>query len=302
MPFVLLVALWLCWGASYPVTAIALRGFDVVTCRVLVQALGAGALLVQAVLCRHRFRIGRAAWPDLAVVAILYMTIMPLCMNLGVYLAGPGRTAILVYTMPIWASLFARLLLGEALTANRIAALVLGAGAVLALVSQDFSHLAHAPAGAACALVAATTYGLGTVWLKRRDWHADPSVVAFWQLVVGTVPILLLWAALRLPTDLAKVGAAQWLSVAFLGIAGNGAAYFAWYRLVGRLPATISGISVLAIPCIGLASSAWFLGEAIHPQDLAAMAMIGAALVLVLAEQARTRERTPTPAPARERR
>jgi hypothetical protein len=48
-----------------------------------------------------------------------------------------------------------------------------------------------------------------------------------------------------------------------------------------------------------LASSAWLLGEAIHPQDLAATAMIGAALVLVLAEQMRAKERVTAAQPAR---
>lgn len=299
MAFVLLAIVWLCWGVSYPLTAIALRGFDIVTCRVLVQGLGAATLLVQAIACHRPLAIARRAWPDLAVIAFLYMTLMPLAMNLGVYLAGPGRTAILVYTMPIWACLFARLILGEALTANRVAALVLGLGAVAALVSQDLSDIARAPAGAASALVAAMAYGLGTVWLKRRDWHADPSVVALWQLVVGTVPLLLLWAATRLPPDLARAGVAEWLALTCIGVAGNGLAYFAWFRVVGRLPATVSGIGALAIPCIGLFSSAWMVGERIHPQDLAAIAMIGAALLLVLAERVRAKERLAAPRPAR---
>jgi drug/metabolite transporter (DMT)-like permease len=200
--------------------------------------------------------------------------------------------------MPIWASLFARLLLGERLTAGRIAAILLGAGAVAALVSRDLSHLARAPAGAAAALISAMAYGLGTVWLKRRDWQADPTVLAFWQLVIGTVPILLLWLAIDFPPDLARADARAWLALAFIGLAGNGAAYFAWFRVVERLPATISGISALAIPCIGLASSAWLLGERIRPQDIAAMAMIGTALTLVLAEQARVRERAAAAMPA----
>ncbi|MGH7099207.1 MAG: DMT family transporter [Stellaceae bacterium] len=303
MPFVLLAVVWLCWGLSYPATAVVLRGFDVLTCRVLVQTIGAATLLVQALLCRHRLGIARAAWPDLVIVAILYMTILPLGMNLGVYLAGPGRTAILVYTMPVWTCLFARLLLGEPLTANRLAALALGAGAVGALLSRDLPHLAHAPAGVAAALVAAMSYGLGTVWLKRRIWHAHPSVVAFWQLVIGTVPVLVVWVilsgAIRIPPGLAQGGGEEWLALVFIGILGNGLANFAWYRIVGRLPATISGISALAIPCIGLFSSAWFLGEAVHPQDIAAIAMIGAALFLVLAEPRRTREPPAAPRPAR---
>ncbi len=299
MAFVQLAVVWLCWGLSYPLTAIALRGFDIVTCRVLVQVLGAGTLLLQAMLCRRPLGIARQAWPDLVFVAFLYMTLMPLAMNIGVYLAGPGRTSILVYTMPIWACLFARLILGEVLTANRIAALVLGIGAIVALVSQDLSDIARAPAGAAAALVAAMAYGLGTVWLKRRDWQADPSVVALWQLVIGTVPLFFLWAGLRFPPDLARAGLAEWLALAGIGVFGNGLAYFAWYRVVDRLPATISGIGALVIPCIGLFSSAWIVGERIHPQDLAAMAMIGAALVLVLAEQVHTRERLAAAEPTR---
>ena len=282
MAGILLCVVWLSWGLSYPATAVALRGFDVVTCRVLVQALGAGALLLQAVLRHRPLRIGKEAWPDLVIAGLLNMTIMPLGMNLGVYLAGPGRTAILVYTMPLWTTLFARLLLGERLTRNRIAALALGAAAVGALVSQDLARLRHAPAGVAAALVTAIAYALGTVWLKRRDWGADPGVVALWQLVIGTAPILLLWGAIGVPAEQAKPAAAAWLALAFIGLAGNGVAYFAWFRIVQLLPAGVSGLSALVVPCLGVASSALFLGERLALPDYAAMAMIGAALLLVL--------------------
>ncbi len=48
MPFVLLGCVGLIWGVSYPITAVALTGFDVLTLRCLIQALGASAMLVQA--------------------------------------------------------------------------------------------------------------------------------------------------------------------------------------------------------------------------------------------------------------
>ena len=71
MAFVLLAIVWLCWGVSYPLTAVALRGFDIVTCRVVVQVLGAGALLLQAMLFRRPLRVARRAWLDLVFVAFL---------------------------------------------------------------------------------------------------------------------------------------------------------------------------------------------------------------------------------------
>ena len=297
MSFVLLSVVFVVWGISYPITVMALAGFDVLTNRCLVQLLGAAALLAQAMLSRRRLAVEREAWPDLAIAALLNMTILPVAFTIGVYLLGPGRTSILVYTMPIWAALFAWLLLGEALSPSRLAALALGAAAVATLVTQDLSDLRNAPLGAAITVLAAVSYGLGTVWLKRRRWRADASVVAFWQLVIGTVPILAVWAALSFPPDLARADAQAWLAALFLGVAANGVAYFAWFRALERLPAGAAGISALAVPCIGVASSAWLVGERLHPRDRAAMAMIGAALLLVLVEQLRARRRAATDPP-----
>lgn len=52
-------------------------------------------------------------------------------------------------------------------------------------------------------------------------------MIVFWQLVIGTIPILVVWAALRYPPDLVQAGRGQWLAALFLGALGNGFAYFA---------------------------------------------------------------------------
>jgi drug/metabolite transporter (DMT)-like permease len=287
MAFLLLPVTWFSWGVAYPVTGIALGGFDVLTLRVLVQVLGATALGAQGMLSGISFRVEREAWPDLVITALLYMTIMPLCMTLGMYLMSPGRTSVLIYTMPIWATLFARPLLGERFTAPRLVALTLGTAAVVSMVSQDLSNLRNAPLGAALALVAAMAFGLGTVWLKRRRWRANSSAVAFWQLIIGLLPLTLIWLVFSFPPDLASATSTHWLALLFLGVVSNGAAYFAWFRIVRMLPASVSGISSLAVPCVGVLSSAWMTGERVGPHDVVAMALIGAALMTILTEQVR---------------
>lgn len=291
MAFLLLPVTWFSWGVAYPLTGIALGGFDVLTLRVLVQVLGAAALAGQGMLSGISFKVEREAWPDLVITALLYMTIMPLCMTLGMYLMSPGRTSMLIYTMPIWASLFARPLLGERLTTPRLAALTLGAAAVVSMVSQDLSNLRNAPLGAALALIAAMAFGLGTVWLKRRRWRANSSAVAFWQLVIGLGPLILIWLIVRFPPDLTAIRPVHWLALLFLGVISNGAAYFAWFRLVRVFPASVSGIGSLAVPCVGVSTSAWLTGERLGVHDLVAMALIGAALATMLAEQLRLRPR-----------
>ncbi len=296
MPFILLGIVGLVWGISYPITAVALDGFDILTLRCLIQILGACAMLAQAAAFRRPLTVERAAWPDLIVAALLNMTMLPISFTVGVYLLGPGRTALLVYTMPIWATLFARVLLREKVTVSRVVALAFAAGAVAALMSQSLPELRDAPLGAAVTLLAAMSYGLGTVWLKRRVWRANAAVVTFWQLVVGTVPIVLIWAIVSFPPDLTQAGAGDWLAVLFLGVVGNGIAYFLWFRVIGLLPAGVAGIGALITPCVGVTSSVWLAGERLHPHDLAAIAMIGIALVLVLAEQRRLRSRRSAPA------
>jgi drug/metabolite transporter (DMT)-like permease len=291
MALLLLGCVGLIWGISYPITAVALGGFDVLTLRSLIQSLGAGAMLIQIVALRRDLVVEREAWPDLVIAALLNMTLLPISFTIGVYLLGPGRTSVLVYTMPVWASLFARIVLGERLTITRGVALVLGVGAVAALISQNLPELRNAPLGAAVTLLAAMSYGLGTVWLKRRIWRADAAVIVFWQLVIGTLPILVIWFVLRYPPDLAQAGAKQWLAVLFLGAVGNGFAYFAWFRVIALLPAGAAGIGTLITPCIAVLSSVWLAGETLHPHDIVAIAMIGAALLLVIAEQLRLRRR-----------
>jgi hypothetical protein len=65
------------------------------------------------------------------------------------------------------------------------------------------------------------------------------------------------------------------------------------------LPASISGISSLVVPCIGVTSSTWLANETLTGRDLTAMALIGAALVTVLIEQLGARRAAATrPAPA----
>ncbi len=299
MPFVLLGSVGLIWGISYPITAVALTGFDVLTLRCLIQTLGACAMLVQATALRRRLAVEREAWPDLVVAALLNMTILPISFTVGVYLLGPGRTSVLVYTMPIWTTLFARIVLGERLTITRAIALAFAAGAVTALMSQNLPELRNVPLGGALTLLAAMSYGLGTVWLKRRVWRADAAAIVFWQLAIGTVPILAIWLLLRFPPDLAEAGIEQWLAALFLGIAGNGVAYFAWIRVIALLPAGAAGIGTLLTPCIAVMSSVWLVGETLHPHDLMAIAMIGAALLLVMIEQLRLRRRNFSPAGGR---
>lgn len=278
----LLAVVWFGWGLSYPITAILLRGLDVWTARCLVTSAAGVVMLALARLCRRSLAVPRDAWFDLAVAALFNMSVFQIGMTYGVLLLSPGRTSVIVYTMPIWAALFARWMLDERLTAQRVVALMLGVGGVLVLMSQDLSRLANAPLGAALTLMAAIAFGFGTVWMKRRRWETDPTVIGGWLLLLGAVPLWVIWALLRPEIRWSAIPPESWLAAAFLVLASNALAYFAWFRAIAIFPAMVLGIGTLAVPIIGVLSSAVLVGEAIGWREIVALSLVCSALLLIL--------------------
>src|SRR3546814_12429274 len=103
----LLAIVWLCWGLSYPATAILLESVDVWTSRVLVMPVSGISLLIVAAAQGGRLAIPRPYWRDLLILSVVNMSVFQICMTSGVALMSPGRTAVIIYTMPIWATFLA---------------------------------------------------------------------------------------------------------------------------------------------------------------------------------------------------
>ena len=62
----------------------------------------------------------------------------------------------------------------------------------------------------------------------------------------------------------------------------NALAYAAWFPLVGRLKASVASLSLLVVPCVGVASSALLVQRQIGPLDVAALVCVLGAIALVV--------------------
>ncbi|MEE1555883.1 MAG: EamA family transporter [Alphaproteobacteria bacterium] len=289
--YVLLVATWLCWGFSYPATAFVLDSMDVWSSRVLVMTAAATVLLVLGWMQGASLAVPRSYWRDLTIAAICNMAVFQICMTYGVQLLSAGRTSVIVYTMPLWASIFAHFLLGERLTRARFAALCLGLVGLVVLIWQDLSHLRNAPVGAGLTLFAAILFALGVVWMKRRAWQNDPTVLAGWQLLIGAVPVTIIWSLSDATLSLSSLSRESWTAIVYLVVIANALAYFSWFRGIAAFPATVTGIGAMAVPIVGVMASAWLLDEKLGWREWLALALIISALAanLVPTLQRRTR-------------
>lgn len=231
------------------------------------------ALLLAAIAAwrGERLAVPRAAWPMLAWGGAFNIFAWMGLGTLAMRWLAVNQAALLVYTMPAWATLLAwplrhqrpglASLGGLALCFTGVALLFLGPGVALA-PGQGL--------GVAFALCAAVLFALGTVVLKPAP--VPPLVALAWQLVIGCVPMLVLGLALEHPT----FDALSWRGAAvlvYMTLIPMGLCYLAWFAALALLPPTAASIGTLLTPVIGVVSAALVLGEPLGLREVAALVL-----------------------------
>jgi drug/metabolite transporter (DMT)-like permease len=101
-------------------------------------------------------------------------------------------------------------------------------------------------------------------------------------MLIGGIPIFLGAALFDRDFNPASVSTTGWLAVAYAAVIPMIYCHWAWFRVVSLYPASVAAIGTLAIPVVGVISSAWLIGETIGWSEIAALALVLAALTLVL--------------------
>lgn len=277
---VLIAAVSVLWGLNWPAMKLAVGELSPWTFRVACVAVAGGGLMLVARVWGERLLPRRDEWLPLAGVSLFSVTAWHLFSAFGLTHIEGGRAAVVAYSMPAWAALFSALYLHERLGARQLAALALGMAGVAVLTGPDV--LAGSPLGPLLMTGAAVSWAAGIVLLKRRDWSIGIVPHTGWQLLLGGVPIVLAWLALEPDPDLSRL---TWRGLLGAGYAATVALIFcftAYNKIVTMLPATVAALSTLAIPVVGLVSSALLLGEPLGAREVVALALVAGSIGLVL--------------------
>lgn len=223
----------------------------------------------------------REEWPGVLALSLLIMVVFPFALIAGVVLVGPGQAAILNYTMPLWASLLAVPVLGERLDRRTSMALGLGFVAVLLVLAGTTGHGGPNSLGVALGLAAGATFGAGTVLSKKLRFRSPVLLITAWQLLLGTPPAFVVWLLLHDITYLHSEAGRGLFGLFYMVVFANAVAYAAWFPVVGRLKASVASLSLLVVPCVGVASSALLVQRRISHFDVAALICVLGAIALV---------------------
>ncbi|HZP99737.1 MAG TPA: DMT family transporter [Reyranella sp.] len=277
----LLPVVWIAWGLSYPLMSWSLEAIDLFSGRLVIMPISGLILLAFGVWSGAPALPDRGQWGQLALTGLFNMGLFQIFLISGIATLGPSRTPIIIYTMPTWSSLFAAFLLKERITPRIALSLVLSLAAVGIVVSQETAARA-APVGTLLTLLAAISFGIGTVLTKRDSLKGDPAINAAWQLILGAVPVVPVWlffahGAYFRPEHVRGIVALVWLM-----LVSNVLAYYCWFRVLRVLSTSVASLTTLVVPCVGFGSSALLVGGKVTWLDGAALGLIVAAVSLAL--------------------
>jgi len=269
------------WAANWVAIKILLREWPPLFSRGVSGVAAAILMAGVAVAFRESLKVPRHAIAPLLFAAFTnvfaWMGFGTMSMK---YLAVSEGT-LLIYTMPIWATLFAWPVLGQRPAMRDVAALLLGVSGLVVLLSAH--GIALGPdkwIGIALALASAILFAFGSVSMKSPLPVAPTALVA-WQVGLGCLPMILLGWWFEHPDPGAITGSG--LSVLVYMVLGPmGACYLAWFAALRRLPAATAAIGTLSVPIIGVTAAALVLGEPLGLREVLAMALTLAGVALAM--------------------
>jgi drug/metabolite transporter (DMT)-like permease len=277
----MLVALCIVWGVSWPIMRIALGEVPPFTMRTLSSLVGGLMLFAVCVVKRRSLRIsGPKDRLHITVAAMLNVASFSVFSTFAQLSAATSRVAIVAYTMPIWAVVLAWVFLGERPTGIQPVAIGLcAAGLAVLIYSLTASGI---PLGIVLALATGVSWAAGTVYLKWAQIKADPMAVATWQIVISFFVIATCMLIFEGGPDFHAAHSDGVAATLLSGLLGTGIAYGLWFSIIRRLPAMTASLGVLGSPVIGVIASVVLLGERPTGADMVGFALILAASACVL--------------------
>jgi drug/metabolite transporter (DMT)-like permease len=274
-PIAAIVAMVLIWGYSWVVMKIALRHahpFDFAALRVAI-----GFVLLFAIVKMRRRPLLLAQWRMAILLGLIQVALFVALSHFALLAAGPGKTSVLVFTMPFWMLVFAHFILHERMRGAQWIAVVLAfTGLTLIVAPWELTSVS----GSLLAVAAGAVWAITAVMSKRWPVAAtDPLLFTAWQLFFGFLALAalaLLWDAPPIRWNAQFVAALLFSSVLATAIG-----WWLWTYVLANSPAGVTGLNSLGIPVVAVLASAIQLGERPPPLELAGMALIGAALALL---------------------
>jgi drug/metabolite transporter (DMT)-like permease len=268
------------WGSSWPVAKYLLNELPPMTMRGTTGLVDAVLLAALALLRGQSLRVSPDMWVRIVLAAFFNVTCWMALIGFALLWLPAGEAALIAYTMPVWASIIAWPVLGERPTALRTVALLMAfAGLAAIMGGNGITASKEKLPGILLALGGAIGFALGTVFAKKFPVRMPPLSAAAWQIWIGSFPVAIIGLRIE-TTDLHAVTQLDWVLLVYLTLMQFCVACVSWFAALARLPASVASIGTMAVPVIGVATSALALNETLGSGQIAALVFTLAGIAL----------------------
>jgi drug/metabolite transporter (DMT)-like permease len=279
--WLLLTATALMWGSSFLFIAIGLESLSPPVITLGRLLLGAAAV---ASVPRARRRVDREDLPAIALIGVTWMAVPFLLFPLAQQWVDSSIAGLINGATPLFAGVFAALLLARRPALPQAAGLTLGFAGVVLITVQSIDGGDQSAVGIGMLVLAAACYGFSlNISVPLVQKYGSLRVLLRAQLVaIAVVAPFGLWG---LPSSTFSWPALG--SVAFLGVLSSGVAMVLMGELAKRAGATRASVTIYVVPFVAV-----LLGATLRSERVTALSLVGGLLVVLGAWSSSRRERT----------
>ncbi|WP_292156393.1 DMT family transporter [Mesorhizobium sp.] len=276
----IMVGLTLSWGLNYVAAKVSYAGYDPVFVSIARSILGGFCVLGWCRLRGIRVFERDGTLAAGTVVGALF-GVEFLFLYVGLEYTTVARNTLLVNTMPFWVLIGGHFLLGERITARKLAGLVLAFCGLVAVFSDGIGAGSGATlTGDLLSLGAGILWALISIVIKRSKLVATSAErLLLYQLAGAAVVGVLVMPVAGPP--IREIAALPTLALLFQSFYIVAFTYVLWFWLLTRYPA--AGLSSFAFlsPVFGVLCGAVLLGEPLTVRIFLALGLIAAGLIVV---------------------
>lgn len=266
------------WSSTWLAIKIGLRDLPPISYAAIRFVIAILVLLAVSVGRTHLLPRTRAEYLILALTGVLMFAVNYGLLFWGELHVSSGLAAVLQATIPIFGMMFAHAMLPEEpLRWQRVAGAFLALGGVALICARLLNFNGRlAFWGGLGIVVGAAGAAYSNVLLKQRPIQLAPGMIAGWQMIFGTVPLLMLGFAVEGNPAHFHWTTLSILCLLYLAVIGSALTFLLLYWLLPQMSATnLQTISLITPP--GAVMLGWLVGGEIFPL----WSLLGAGLVLV---------------------
>jgi drug/metabolite transporter (DMT)-like permease len=275
--YLLLATVVLVLGFNWPVMATGLKSITPIWMSVF-RVMGAAVVVITIGAVRGKMSVPpRRDLPIIVSLAIFRLASVFVLVFTALQLVPPGRSSVVVWTTSLWTVPIAAIFLGERMSSRRWMGLSLGIAGVLVLFEPwgfDWNEPGVA-LGHGLLILAAIVNAATAVHIRAHRWTIAPLEAIPWQLLGAAIPLVILGLIVEGPPAIDWTPQLVWV-VLYQGMLATGIAFWAQIVILRNFSAVSTNLTLMAVPVVGVASSAILLGE-----DVTTELAIGLVLVIV---------------------